>query len=210
MPKRTPEEILESIEEATIDDEIERVLAMSPEEKQRELEAAGYDMAELDAQADALYARMQGGAAKQAPAADHDGEEAPRSASAWVTGAPPPPVKRAAVGRWTTLLAAALTLAVVGGLFYAKDVIDRRDARRNEATPDAGGTMTSARQIRAHALDACNRGSWQECLDGLGAARAMDPAGDADPQVQAAWEAARRGAAREAPRGPRTPDTKWP
>ncbi len=52
--KRTPEEILRSIEESSVDDEIERVLAMSPAERDAELVAAGYDLKALDAQADAL------------------------------------------------------------------------------------------------------------------------------------------------------------
>jgi hypothetical protein len=59
MSKRSPEDILKDIEDAEVDDPVDRVLAMSPEERQRELEAAGFTATELDAKADALYERMQ-------------------------------------------------------------------------------------------------------------------------------------------------------
>jgi hypothetical protein len=55
--KRTPEDILSSIEDPPIDEEIERVLAMTPEERRAELAAAGIDIKELHAQADALRAK---------------------------------------------------------------------------------------------------------------------------------------------------------
>ncbi len=87
MPKRegprkpTPEEVLRSIEESTVDDEIERVLAMSPEERDREFVEAGFDLEELDAQANALHARIQGASAGSAEeaGAKREGEEEPAS-----------------------------------------------------------------------------------------------------------------------------------
>jgi len=60
MPRRTPEETLAAIEEQAADDEMEEVLAMTPEERRAELRAAGFDLAAGDAQADALRAAALG------------------------------------------------------------------------------------------------------------------------------------------------------
>jgi len=67
----------------------------------------------------------------------------------------------------------------------------------------------SADRIRVRALDACDRAQWQECIDGLTAARALDPEGDADPRVQAAWRSAQRALAPQ-PQGGTVRDLKDP
>jgi hypothetical protein len=63
MPKRNPEDVLKDIEDSEVDDkidqEIDRVLAMTPEERRKELEAAGFDINEVHAQADQLYELIQ-------------------------------------------------------------------------------------------------------------------------------------------------------
>jgi hypothetical protein len=59
MPKRNPEDVLKDIEDSEVDDEIDRVLAMTPEERRKELEAAGFDINEIHAQADQLYELIQ-------------------------------------------------------------------------------------------------------------------------------------------------------
>jgi hypothetical protein len=58
--KRSPEEILKSIDEPDVDDELERVLAMTPEERRAELEAAGVDVQELHARAEAWSQKAKG------------------------------------------------------------------------------------------------------------------------------------------------------
>jgi len=57
--KRSPEEILRDIEEAEIDDAAEQALAMTPEERRKEFEAAGFDLRDIHAKADAWHARMR-------------------------------------------------------------------------------------------------------------------------------------------------------
>jgi hypothetical protein len=59
MPKRNPEDVRKDIEDADLDAEMERVLAMTPEQRRGELEAAGVDLAEVHAKADALYEKMR-------------------------------------------------------------------------------------------------------------------------------------------------------
>jgi RNA polymerase sigma factor (sigma-70 family) len=50
-----------------------------------------------------------------------------------------------------------------------------------------------AAELRQDALKKCGGRAWQECLDGLDAARALDPAGESDPSVKAARAKARNG-----------------
>ncbi len=59
MSKRTPEETLAAIESQAADDDMDDVLAMTPEERRQELAAAGFDLAANDAKADALHAAAQ-------------------------------------------------------------------------------------------------------------------------------------------------------
>jgi DNA-directed RNA polymerase specialized sigma24 family protein len=47
-----------------------------------------------------------------------------------------------------------------------------------------------AAELRRDALRKCDEKAWQECLDGLDAARALDPAGESDPKVKQARDAA--------------------
>jgi hypothetical protein len=56
MSKRTYKEIWQTLEGQAVDDEFEAVLAMTPEERRRELFAAGFDLADVRARADALGA----------------------------------------------------------------------------------------------------------------------------------------------------------
>jgi len=82
--KRTPQEILKAIEEPpSFDEELDRVMAMTPEQRRAELEGAGFDMNELHDEADVWAARM-----KQEPEAP--APEAPPVAVAAVAQVPVP------------------------------------------------------------------------------------------------------------------------
>lgn len=50
-------------------------------------------------------------------------------------------------------------------------------------------------ELRRMAIEACNDGSWDQCLAYLDAAAKLDPAGDAAPKVQRTRERAVRGKA---------------
>jgi hypothetical protein len=60
MTKRTDKEVWQTLEGQAVDDEIEAVLAMTPEQRRRELLAAGFDLADVHARADALGAVSPG------------------------------------------------------------------------------------------------------------------------------------------------------
>jgi len=72
MAKLTPEELLRAIDafpdDPLVDEDMERVLAMTPEEVRAELEADGFSRAELDAKADAFLARRRRFAERNASA----------------------------------------------------------------------------------------------------------------------------------------------
>lgn len=51
-----------------------------------------------------------------------------------------------------------------------------------------------AADLRQEALDACEAHRWKNCLDRLDEARALDPSGDENPEVQALRHAAAEGA----------------
>jgi DNA-directed RNA polymerase specialized sigma24 family protein len=62
------------------------------------------------------------------------------------------------------------------------------------AAPFGGGGVShpapDARDVRVEALRACEAEQWDTCVKGLDEAKELDPAGDEDPEVQAARERA--------------------
>ncbi|MDP9000229.1 MAG: hypothetical protein M3O46_08980, partial [Myxococcota bacterium] len=136
-------------------------------------------------------------------------ERQPPDRGASVSGPPPAP-RRSPGARWTMVVAATLTPSVVAGAMYAAGQFGQRDAKGIDVVLDGStaSTKATAEQLRAGALDACKRGRWQECIDGLATARTLDPPGDAEPHVQEVWRAARDGLERQKPSGPTGPDSK--
>jgi hypothetical protein len=71
MPELTPEELLRSIEtspdEPAVDEEIEQILSMTPEEILSELLAAGYTVEELVAKENALLRSVSATPRESAP-----------------------------------------------------------------------------------------------------------------------------------------------
>ena len=63
--------------------------------------------------------------------------------------------------------------------------------------PEVTVALARGRAARVEALRACDEAQWRRCLEGLDAARALDPAGDASPRVRAARQSARDALERE-------------
>jgi len=53
-----------------------------------------------------------------------------------------------------------------------------------EPSPEIQMALTRGRALRQEALHDCERHAWRQCLDGLDAARRLDPGGDAQPAIQ--------------------------
>jgi hypothetical protein len=167
MSKRSPEEILRDIEDSEVDDVIERVLAMSPEDRRRELEARDVDVGALHAKADALHAQIH-----RSDAVD---------ALAKVAALPTWPRRPARTVWAVSLIAAALGAVVVAVALHKTD--------DNVAAPWHADEARAAK-VREEAYAACDARQWRACGDKLHEAKRMDPAGDADPRVQVAYKAA--------------------
>jgi len=178
MPKRSPEEVIQSIvdsspvEDDSIDDDIQSVLSMTPEERRRELEAAGVDMRELRAKA----AAWRGAPAPPA-------EAPPKRAPARVIQLRP----------WLrSALPLAAAAAVVG-------LVAVRWLQPVQEYP-VGRGRPSAAELRGKAVEDCNAQRWRKCLDELDGADRDDPQGGLAPTYQslrARADAALRDAAAE-------------
>lgn len=110
--------------------------------------------------------------------------------------------------RWLAELAAVAALGLL--LFIAWRLL-RKPKDDLEATPvptispEPRSPLDRARSLRADALEKCERGAWQPCLEGLDQARALDPIGDQAPEIGAA-----RARAQDALRGPAPEDSSEP
>jgi hypothetical protein len=139
MAKRSPEDILRDIEASDIDDAMERVASMTPDERRRELEAAGFDMNVLHARADGWHRRFQGGARQ-------DGERPP-------AGAPQQPDgTQYGHGRAVFLIATAALAAVLVGLLVFPQLLRKEPesaASPPTATPPA--TRSTVRTLTSTA-----------------------------------------------------------
>jgi hypothetical protein len=193
-PKRKPtaQEVLDAIEESDADDEAERILGLSDEALDRELAEAGFDPAVVRRRGRELAEQFT-----QAPTGtsgvSHAGKAAPAGP------------RRRIASRWgVALLAAAVGAAAVGVTVAVPDLLPKRDARpvpMDAASSATAPPLSSAGPLRDQAMRACDEHQWRACLEGLNAARALDPDGDADERVQATRRAALLGIAQESEGG---------
>ena len=208
--KRTPEEILRSIEEPTtldeeLDAELESVLAMSPEQRRAELEAAGFDMKELHAKADAFAEKL----GEQVAAPEKKTEEpTPRPKAR--PRPPEPEPRRLPPVVW--FAAATVAAAAAGGLVYAMTHPSTPPPVPSPPAPSSAPApvipsqrLIAASDMRRRALAECEASRWAECIARFDEARMMDPAGDQAPEVQAAREKASHELERKEPKAPGRP-----
>ncbi|HEV3189800.1 MAG TPA: hypothetical protein VGY54_04845 [Polyangiaceae bacterium] len=121
--KKSPQEILDAIEEQELDEEVDRVRALSGAELDRELEQEGVNPQELRAGAQDVFERAM---RKRAEAlAKASGEKPPAQGARVVALAPRAPARR----RFAVWLAAAALSATVALLLAvsAVTIVARRD-----------------------------------------------------------------------------------
>jgi len=167
--KRSPAEAWDALEKMADDEEVERVLALSDEELDKELADAGFDPEKVRAQGQALGERLAR-------------ESAPAIAPALATGAAVVPIRprRSTTMRVFTLMAATLSVLVV-----LVGVLPRvHDWLHPPVDVGAGQKPTPAQAMREKAFLACDAQRYAECLRLLDDARATDPGGDRMPQVE--------------------------
>jgi hypothetical protein len=234
MSRRTPENIWRQLVDEAGEDAIERAANVSVEEAERELAAAGFDVAAERAKATAFLDQLESGSPgeREIEKPDQDdratpsGEQprvpvdavaaveqfAPLSASARGRRRRPRPV--------VLWLAAAATVTVgAAALVTALQPAPAPHAPRAPTgppstpppspsvvpSPTAAPDLIAAADLRRSAAAACEAAQWSACLAHLDQARTLDPAGDGDPSVQAIRAQATRGALDESPIKPRKP-----
>jgi hypothetical protein len=169
MPKRTPEQILRAIENPSPEEEIERALAMTNEEVNRELAAAGYTAEELEAQEEALL-----------------GPAAPRAAAP--QSLPTKPAPEPWYRRYGGAFAVAAAVEFLG-LGWASGII--QDAMMTTTSPVDDAHVT--RSMTHEAAGECAAHSFARCIAILDELEARVPAAGKDPVVQGLREGAKAG-----------------
>jgi hypothetical protein len=165
--KRTPEEILDTIEESDQADEVDRILGLSDAQLDHELAEAGFDPEQVRARGREIGERLT----READATGTPGAGGP-AGEASVTKLPGP--RRMSIRlRWGLTLAAALAAGVAAV------------ALTPGATPVAAHRPSSvdadkAAALRDKAATECAAKNWKACLEDLDAAKALDPRGEDD------------------------------
>jgi hypothetical protein len=192
MPKLTPEELLRSIAEfpddASMDEDVEAILAMTPEQIRSELEAAGYTRAELDAQAKKLLGRVPNTKPSATPVASPPATPTPTAEPAKVVSL----ASRRRVSRWVFLLpvAAAFALVAIEGPAVVAWVTGEPE---NDRVTHGYDPIEHAGSLRHRAAQAIDAKAWSKALGLLDQAKALDPAGDATEEVGGMRRVAREG-----------------
>lgn len=165
MPKLTDKQLWDALEDAAIDAEIESELAMTPEERRAEMIAAGFNMDEMNAKADALFASLK--------------PPAPIVAEAPVASRAPVPVSKRTVFRLEILAPTALALAAGVALVIhsmTPDIV---------SSPHPETPASRAAALREQAKADCDAQRWRSCLEEIDKARTLDPAGEDKAEVVA-------------------------
>jgi hypothetical protein len=179
-PRRLPpHEAWDAVANMAIDDEARRLEGLSQEELDREVAATGRDPAAERTKGAALAARLL--AERAARAGEGAGARAPADGPAVSRG------PRSARRIW--LLAAALALAVLLA-FESSTIVAWLEgptpAPTIGPTPEREPPPTQvAARARDEARDACQKEQWGLCARKLDEAKALDPAGETQPGVQA-------------------------
>jgi len=194
-PKPTATETMRALETMSEDDEAERemhrILALSPEQVDRELAEAGIDPAESRARGAAI--------ARKAAALAAEGK------------AQPP---RRLFSRTTSLVLAAALAALftwTAGPTIARWVHPHEIGQDNPSPEWLAQehARVQALALRTSARADCAASRWASCLKNLDDARTLDPTGDADPAVQADRRAATEALAAPPPAPTPPAPTSW-
>jgi hypothetical protein len=169
--KRTDAEVWQALEKVAAEvGELERIDALSDDELDSELRAAGIDPAEAaNLGQDLLVGAPPPAPPPQPPRAPKQAARSSRKVH-WVA--------------WGAVAAAAVL--VIGVLATRPD--DVASPRPDDSASDAGlaTKQQAAAKLREDAFGSCAHGVWGVCEDRLNAARALDPAGEQDAKVLAA------------------------
>jgi hypothetical protein len=181
MTKRTDKELWDALDEATLDAELESALAKTPEDHRKSLEEAGYDLAKVDAEADAFFASLKATSKAETPAVATNAVDAPAApvpAPAPVANIADVPARRK---RARPMVVIPVVLALAAGMALTVQMALPPEPV-GSAPPET--PVEHARTLRLFAQDACEQQHWRVCLGRLDQARVLDPTGDEAADVQ--------------------------
>ncbi|HEX3770260.1 MAG TPA: hypothetical protein VHV30_05325 [Polyangiaceae bacterium] len=178
MTKLTDDELWDALDKVTLESELEDGLKKTHEEHVRSLEAQGFDVDKLYAQADAFFDKVQATQSlgkEPSRAVDPTPARAPALEPASAAAQEPAamhvrPLWRRPLYTVPAALALAAGVILIVHAFRVRPVIGPDVLLPEEAR---------AIDLRHQALEACNASAWQKCLDDLDQARVLDPTGDA-------------------------------
>jgi len=153
-------------QQGAIDEVVQKARAMSDEQIERELVADGVDVTALDARL-AARAKALFETRRSLPTGARKKIAAGFGAGVAATGA---------------VLAALAQTGVVSVTAGAPTLASTTSSPPTE--------LEHANELRKAAFEACGRGRWQECIARFDEAKALDPRGDADAEVQGARQRA--------------------
>jgi hypothetical protein len=175
MGTRTAQELWKRLVDEAGEDEIERAASVSVAQAERELAEAGFDVAAERARAEAFLDELEGRPAPSPAKPANPGKTERR-------GRVPPLV-------WVGAAAAAAAGAAVTHSALRDEGKSAQPPPPSPSTPESTRNtsrhaIAAARDLRGRAAVECNAGRARECLSLLDQARAIDPAGDAAPEIR--------------------------
>jgi hypothetical protein len=178
--------------------EIDAVVSASDEDIERELAAAGFDVAAEKAAAEAFLASLESPAAAPTDAPKPARQVVPGGAPAKTAAAAPPPTPRKRPRPIVVFATIGIAAAGAAGIYAATRPSEPPITPAPVPSfpppappPEDSARLVAAATLRRDAKTALGGGHPQECLQMLDEARERDPAGDADPDVQTLRKAAR-------------------
>jgi hypothetical protein len=214
MSKRSHREVWRQLVDEAGEEEIERAASVSVEQAEKELAAAGFDVAAERAAAEAFLDQLARGpvAEDERDTASGTHARAPMGPVQAVEQQPAPLRRRP---RPIVMWLAAAAVAVGGGAaLYAAlhESPSPAPPAPSPPTPSAPAPpapavpdLVAATDLRTQAIAACDAKQWRECLTDLDKARAIDPDGDAAPLVETTRQRAIDGILKDKPPKPPKP-----
>ena len=179
MAPRKPEELWEPLVQEAGDKEVEEAASVRVADAEKELSAAGFDVAAERAKAGAFLDSLGSGESSKVVLAKPEKPEEPPVPQSRIATVRPPrrPEPRSRV-MWVAI---AATIVVAAGVVYT--ALNPAPPAPYTPPPVPSSPVVASAELRRQARSACDQGKAPECLALLDRAKAQDPAGDTSPEM---------------------------
>jgi hypothetical protein len=164
--KRSPEDILNALDDGDIEDEVDRVAALTSTDVDRELASAGEDPGAIGAGAHAAFERGMHRRAKS------------------LHGGPRRPHRGKYVRSWIGVAAVATSIGFAAVAVNTPMFVALLNGSNVGVTKPPDSDQARAAALRAEASAACARGLMEVCRARLDDARTVDPGGEDTAEVR--------------------------